>query len=188
MRADLLPNLSVIFAQAVDVSPQNPWFVAIGALIGTGGLGALLGPYLKARADREKRAAEEDGALRRAKHEAELAQYDALTSMAKSMPAQFERMGERFERLAETMQQAVDKLASAQATNDRKVEANTAAVDALTAELFSENQVLVRAIAKQLGVQMQETTGPASVPAHVAHAAAPTPPVRPRLHSAPRGQ
>lgn len=145
-----------LFAQAADIASQPSITAGIIALLGTGTLGTLIGTYLKARADREKLAAEEESSRRRAKHDAELKQLDALTEMARSVPSQFKEMGDRFDKFAETMMHAVDKLAAAHAATDRKIDSTTAATDALSAELFSENRVLMRAIAKQLGVQPDE--------------------------------
>lgn len=161
MRLDV-PFVPIIFAQAADSMPQSPIVAGLVALLGAGGLGALLGPYFKAKAERERLVAEEELKMRRAKHEAELAQYQALADMARSMPGQFEKMGQRLDKFSDHVTLAIDKLVDAHAATDDKIDKTAELVGALASKMQADSDVLVRAIARQLGITMADA-GPGSV-------------------------
>jgi len=185
-------TIAVFFAQASDAITPNSWPVALVALLGTGGLGALIGPYLKARADRERQAAEEESSLRRAKHDAELAQIHVVTSLAQSVPATLEKLASEIqndrdvlvrefradrEMVRDEIRAGFAQMRDVMVATSRTVDSNTQAVDALTGHLVSEDRDLIRATAEKVGAETNKRAlddGPRSTG------------VRPRLASSPR--
>lgn len=154
MRADPV-FISALLAQiaAADLENANraPWWVlaALGFLGGTAGVAKIwsaLGKYLDDKRDAAKRAAEEEKLRRDAKAKAEIEQIEALTSMARDVPKQFEAMTTRFDA-------ALTKVAETNALTARRLDELTVATRELTSELHSDTRAIVHAIAGKLGIQ-----------------------------------
>lgn len=188
-----------ILAQAADTLPPNSWLAALGALIGSGGIVALvryiaqpLAEHLKAKREREATERAEEQAQRKARHDAELEQIRVVTSLAQSVPTTLDRLTAEIrsdrevlvrelradrEMVREEMRAGLAQIRDAHAMTARAVEANTQAVDALTGHLVSEDRDQIAAIAEKVGAQKSRaatddaprSTGP-----------------RPRLASSPR--
>jgi hypothetical protein len=138
------------------------FFLAVlGGSAGVAALHKIISVHLREKREDARRQAEEDKVRRDAKNKAEVEQIEALTTMARSVPASFAAMGERFERIA------IEQRTSNELTREF-LATNTRAVEALRDELASDARAIMKAMAQKLGVQtnVDETniTRRASIP------------------------
>lgn len=143
--------LAQITAQDLESANRAPWWaVLILALLGgTAGVAkawSVVSKYLDDKRDAAKRAAEEEKLRRDAKAKAEIEQIEALTSMARDVPKQFESMTTRFDA-------ALAKVAETNALTARRLDESTAVIRELKDALHNDTRALVLAIAGKLGVQ-----------------------------------
>lgn len=181
MRADLLPHLHVIFAQAADVLQPDalrgmgwPGVLLIG-LGGSGGLVALVkyiaqpfAEHLKAKREREAAERAEEQAQRKERHTAELDQIRVVTSLAQSVPATLDKLTTEIkndrdvlvrelradrEMMRDEMRSGLVQIRDAMVTTTRAVDSNTQAVDALTGRLMSEDSDKLDALVAKVGAE-----------------------------------
>jgi hypothetical protein len=187
-----------------DAPVQVTWPSVFYALLGSGGLLTVIkyvaqpfATWMRARTEREAAALAAEQARKKARHDAELKQTEVVTTLAQSVPTALEKLSDRIdahtealvsqlradrEMVREEMRSGFDKMREALTVTTRAVEANTAATDALTGELYNESRDSIAAIAEKVGAARRNATIEA---AHVPPPA-PSTGVRPRLASSPR--
>jgi ABC-type phosphonate transport system ATPase subunit len=135
---------------AVDSLSTTTWPGLILAILG-GGTGVavlhkIIAEHLREKREDARRQADEEKLRRDAKNKAEVEQIEALTAMARGVPAEFAAMGARFERIA------IEQRTSNELTREF-LAAHTRSVDALREEMASESRGIMKAMAVKLGVQ-----------------------------------
>ena len=135
---------------AVDSLSTTTWpgliLAMIGGSAGVAVLHKIIAEHLREKREDARRQADEDKVRRDAKCKAEVEQIEALTAMARGVPAQFIAMGERFERIA------IEQRTSNELTREF-LASHTRSVDALRDELSSDARAIMKAMAQKLGVQ-----------------------------------
>lgn len=145
----------------LDGLSRAPWpallFLAlIGGTAGAAKIWSFVAEHLREKREIAKRAADEDRARRDAKTKAEIEQIEALTSMARDVPKQFDSMATRFDA-------ALSKIGETNALMAKRIDENTSEQRALRSEvhelkdeLRSDTRALVSAIAGKLGIQSNQ--------------------------------
>lgn len=161
MRGDVsvVVFLSQTLANEIDASAKMPWWALwvlalIGGTAGAAKLWSAIVDYLREQREVAKRAADEEKLRRDAKAQAEIEQVQALTSMARDVPRQFDVMTKTFDA-------ALSKIGETNALMSKRLDENTneqralrAEVHELKDELRSDTRELVSAIAKKLDIQV----------------------------------
>ncbi|MGL5363138.1 MAG: hypothetical protein ACRDBH_09670 [Bosea sp. (in: a-proteobacteria)] len=145
--------LAIVFlsqTSAVESLSTTTWPGLILAILG-GGTGVavlhkIIAEHLREKREDARRQADEEKLRRDAKNKAEVEQIEALTAMARGVPAEFAAMGSRFERIA------IEQRTSNELTREF-LAAHTRSVDALREEMASESRGIMKALAVKLGVQ-----------------------------------
>jgi hypothetical protein len=138
---------------AADALTTTTWpgliLAMLGGSVGVTLLHKIVAEHLREKREAARRQAEEDKLRRDAKSKAEVEQIEALTAMARGVPAQLIVMGERFERIA------IEQRTSNELTREF-LAAHTRAVDALRDELASDTRAVVKAMAQKFGIQTND--------------------------------
>ena len=143
---------SIVFlsqTSAVDSLSTTTWpgliLAMIGGSAGVAVLHKIIAEHLREKREDARRQADEDKLRRDAKSKAEVEQIEALTAMARGVPAQLIAMGERVERIV------IEQRTSNELTREF-LAAHTRAVDALRDELSSDARAMMKAVAQKLGI------------------------------------
>jgi len=142
---------------AVDSLSTTTWpgliLAMIGGSAGVAVIHKIIAEHLREKREDARRQADEDKVRRDAKSKAEVEQIEALTTMARNVPTQYEAIAQRFEA-------ALSKIGETNALTARRIDENSASqlalrdeVHELKNELRSDTRALVTAIAGKLGVQ-----------------------------------
>lgn len=135
---------------AVESLSTTTWpgliLAMLGGSAGVAIIHKIVAEHLREKREDARRQADEDKLRRDAKSKAEVEQIEALTAMARGVPAQFIAMGERFERIA------IEQRTSNELTREF-LATHTRSVDALREEMSSDTRAIVKAMAHKLGVQ-----------------------------------
>lgn len=123
----------------------------IGGSAGVAVIHKIIAEHLREKREDARRQADEEKLRRDAKNKAEVEQIEALTAMARGVPAEFAAMGARFERIA------IEQRTSNELTREF-LAAHTRSVDALREEMASESRGIMKAMAVKLGVQTVDET------------------------------
>jgi hypothetical protein len=142
--------LSQTDSVTVETLAKLPWYaVAFLAVGGSVGLAAAIRVvwtyatnYWSTKQQHAMKIAEEERALRAARHRAEIEQHEALAALARGVPEQFKSM-------TNEMREA-NKLTRDEVAN------NTLTLNRLIAALNDERHALMLAMAKKLGVQSDD--------------------------------
>ncbi len=163
MRVDApaLVFLSQTATDGLDGLGRAPWWavMALALLGGTAGVAkvwSVVAEHLHDVREQQRRVAEEEKIRRDAKAKAEIEQIEALTSMARAMPKQFQAMGTQLNDVATRLADSNGLMIKQIEASARQTEANTKAIIELRGEMSSDTRALVLAIAGKLGVQSDE--------------------------------
>lgn len=135
---------------ATDSLSTTTWpgliLAMIGGSAGVAVIHKIIAEHLREKREDARRQADEEKLRRDAKNKAEVEQIEALTAMARGVPAEFAAMRAGFERIA-TEQRTSNELTR------EFLAAHTRSVDALREEMASESRGIMKAVAVKLGIQ-----------------------------------